>query len=139
MISLIYLALYFMLSIVESKRKKQILLLDTFRYTEDKIVNTTVYCKCEDCSCPGRAIQYGSDPPNGINIRTLYKKSCALAFMSPQEVGKIWTVIIARFQDIEHIEVFYDYVTNRWVDDDALFDLSLWNYFDFKSSRTNNS
>ncbi|CAF0841155.1 unnamed protein product [Didymodactylos carnosus] len=42
-------------------------------------------------------------------------------------------------QDIEHIEVFYDYVTSTWVDNDALFDLSLWNCFDFKSSRTNNS
>ncbi|CAF4573943.1 unnamed protein product, partial [Didymodactylos carnosus] len=56
-----------MLSIVESKRKKKILLLDTFRYTQDKIVNTTVYWKCEDRSCPGRAIQYGSDQPDSIH------------------------------------------------------------------------
>ncbi|CAF1116100.1 unnamed protein product [Didymodactylos carnosus] len=53
-----------MLSIAESKPKKPMLLLDTFRYTQDKIVNTTVYWKCEDRSCPGRAIQYGSDPPS---------------------------------------------------------------------------
>ncbi|CAF3401864.1 unnamed protein product [Rotaria socialis] len=33
---------------------------------------------------------------------------------------------------------FYDYVTNTWIDDDALFDHVLWNYYDFKSLRTNN-
>ncbi|CAF1371580.1 unnamed protein product, partial [Didymodactylos carnosus] len=215
---------------------------DTFRYIQDKIVNTTVYWKCEDRSYPGRAIQYGLDQPNSIhpvfgtteslqqlstcdnthlfmdatfkscprpfyqlytihsindalstpklytllpdkkgstyisllngiqnlfhmnnicinptmgfqpsfinakssdpdeiNIRTLYKKTCSLAFMPPQEVGKIWTLIMDQFQDIEHIEIFYDYVTSTWVDADALFDLSLSNYFDFKSSKANNS
>ena len=52
-----------MLSIVESKRNKPILSLNTFRYTQDKILNTTIYWKCENRSCPDRAIQYGSDPP----------------------------------------------------------------------------
>ena len=32
-----------MLSIVESKRKKPTLLLDGFRYTQDKVFNTTNY------------------------------------------------------------------------------------------------
>ena len=44
-------------------------------------------------------------------------------------------MIIDEYQDIENIEGFYDYVTNTWIDDDALFD---WNYYDFKSLRTNN-
>ncbi|CAF1113890.1 unnamed protein product [Didymodactylos carnosus] len=35
--------------------------------------------------------------------------------MPPQEVGKIWTLIMDQFQDIEHIEVFYNYVTSTWV------------------------
>ncbi|CAF0812874.1 unnamed protein product [Didymodactylos carnosus] len=47
--------------------------------------------------------------------------------MPPQEVGKIWTFIMDQFQDMSILS------------NDALFDLSLWNYFDFKSSRTNNS
>ena len=38
------------------------LLLDTFRCTQDKILSTTIYWKCENRSCPGRAIQYGSNP-----------------------------------------------------------------------------
>ena len=42
------------------------------------------------------------------------------------------------YQAIENIEGFYDYVTNTWIDDDALFDFVLWNYYDFKSLRTNN-
>ncbi|CAF1120671.1 unnamed protein product [Rotaria sordida] len=51
-----------MATIVESKRKKPTLLLDNFRYTQDKILNTTIYWKCENRSCPGRAIQYDSNP-----------------------------------------------------------------------------
>ena len=46
-----------MLSIVESKHNKPILSLDTFRYTQDKVLSTTVYWKCENCSCLGHAIQ----------------------------------------------------------------------------------
>ena len=51
-----------MLSIVESKSNKPMLLLDTFRYTQDKVLSTTIYWKCENRSCSGRAIQYGSNP-----------------------------------------------------------------------------
>ena len=43
-----------MSTIVESKRKKPTLLLDSFRYIQDKIINTTIYRKCENRSCPGR-------------------------------------------------------------------------------------
>ncbi len=50
--------------IVQSKRNKPILLLDNFRYIQDKIVNTTISWKCEDRSCPVRAIQYGENPPS---------------------------------------------------------------------------
>ncbi len=51
-------------TIVESKRKKPTLLLDNFRYTQDKIINTTIYWKCGNRSCPGRAIQYDLNPPS---------------------------------------------------------------------------
>ena len=51
-----------MLSIVESKRNKPILLLDTFRYTQGKALSTAIYWKYENRSCPARAIQYGSYP-----------------------------------------------------------------------------
>ena len=46
-----------MSTIVESKRKKPTLLLDNFRYIQDKIINTTIYWKCGNRSCPGRVIQ----------------------------------------------------------------------------------
>jgi hypothetical protein len=51
-------------TIVESKLKKPTLLLDNFRYNQDKIINTTIYWKCENLSCPGRAIQYDLNPPS---------------------------------------------------------------------------
>ena len=52
------------LSIVESKSNKLMLLLDTFRYTQDKVLSTTIYWKCENRSCSAPAIQYGSNPPS---------------------------------------------------------------------------
>ncbi|CAF3002613.1 unnamed protein product [Rotaria sp. Silwood2] len=54
--------------IVKSKRKKPTLLFDTFRYIQDKAVKTTIYWKCEHCSCPGRFKQYGSNLPLVKNI-----------------------------------------------------------------------
>ena len=53
-----------MLFIIETKDNKRMLLLDTFRYTQDKILNTTIYWKCESRSCPRRAMQYGSNSPS---------------------------------------------------------------------------
>ncbi|CAF4481841.1 unnamed protein product, partial [Rotaria magnacalcarata] len=52
-----------MATIVDNKREKPTLLLDNFRYTRDKIINTTIYGKCEDRSCSGRAIQCDLNPP----------------------------------------------------------------------------
>ena len=40
------------------------LLLGTFRYTQDKVLSTIIYWQCENRSCSGRAIQYGSNPPS---------------------------------------------------------------------------
>ena len=47
-------------------------------------------------------------------------------------------MIMDEYQHIENIEDFYDYIINTWRDDDALFDYTLWNYYDFRSLRTNN-
>ena len=58
--------------------------------------------------------------------------------MPPEEVSKLWVMIMDEYQHIENIEGFYDYITNTWRDDDALFDYTLWNYYDFKSFRINN-
>ena len=40
------------------------LLLDNFRYEQDKLVSSPVYWKCEDCSCPGDGIRHESNLPN---------------------------------------------------------------------------
>ena len=55
--------------------------------------------------------------------------------MPPGEIGKLWVMIMDKYQDIENID---GYVTNTWIDDDALFDSVLWNCYDFKSLRTSN-
>ena len=49
-----------MLSIVESKRNKPLILFAT----QDKVLSTTIHRKCENRSCPRRAIQCGSNPPS---------------------------------------------------------------------------
>ena len=62
-----------MLSIVEGKRNKPMLLLDTFRYTQDKILKTTIYWKSENRSCLGRTIQYTSQITRPVNDRIRLK------------------------------------------------------------------
>ena len=101
--------------------------------------NKCMYTKLQDLGFQSAFINKKSSDRNVINIRNLYKKNvCAFAFMSPREIGKLWVMIMDEYQAIENIEGFYDYVTNTWIDDDALFDSVLWNYYDFKSLRTNN-
>jgi hypothetical protein len=100
--------------------------------------NKCIYSKLQDLDYQFPFINTKSTDPNEINVRNLFKKTCALAFMPPQEISKLWVMIMDDYQDIDGIHEFYDYVTNTWIEDDALFDYSLWNYFDFKSLRTNN-
>ena len=52
-----------MLSIVESKSNKPMLLLDTFCCTQDKVLSSIIYWKCENRSCSGSTILHGSNPP----------------------------------------------------------------------------
>ena len=49
---------------------------------------------------------------NEISIRNFYKNTCALAFMPPQVIRKLWVMIMNECQNIEHIDVFYDDVTS---------------------------
>ena len=100
--------------------------------------NKCIYTKLQDLGFQSPFINAKSADPDEINIRNLYRKTCALAFMPPQAIGELWVMIMDEYQDIERIEQFYDYVTNTWIDDDALFDVNLWNYYDFESLRTNN-
>jgi hypothetical protein len=100
--------------------------------------NKCIYGKLQDLGFQSSFINKKSSDPGEINIRNLYKKTCALAFMPPQTIGKLWAMIMDDYQDIENIDEFYNYVTNTWIDDDALFEFSLWNYYDFESLRTNN-
>ncbi|CAF1210237.1 unnamed protein product, partial [Didymodactylos carnosus] len=101
--------------------------------------NKCIYKKLQELGFQSSFINSTSNDPNGMNIRELYKKTCALAFMPQEEVRNLWVNVMDEFQNIERINQFYDYVTSTWIDDDALFHISLWNYFNFKSLRTNNN
>ena len=59
---------------------------------------------------------------NKIHIRNLYKKTCALALMPPEEVSKLWVMRMDEYQHIENIEGFYDYIINTCRDYLILYD-----------------
>ncbi|CAF2107579.1 unnamed protein product [Rotaria magnacalcarata] len=101
--------------------------------------NKCIYTKLQELGFQSAFIDKKSSDMNEINVRNLYKKTCALAFMPPQEISNLWVLIMDEYQDIDNIGEFYDYVTNTWIDNDPLFDYTLWNYFDFKSLRTSNN
>jgi hypothetical protein len=101
--------------------------------------NKCIYTKLQDLGFQSAFINKKSSDINEINVRNLHKKTCALAFMPPQEISKLWVMIMDDYQDIDNIQEFYDYITSTWIDNDSLFDYTLWNYYDFKSLRTNNS
>ena len=42
--------------------------------------------------------------------------------MPPEEVSKLWVMIIDEYQHIENIEGFYDYITNTCRDQLILYD-----------------
>ncbi|CAF1326860.1 unnamed protein product [Didymodactylos carnosus] len=63
MLPITYILLYYTFSIVDSKRKKAVLILNDYRYTQDRIRNNNTYWKCEDRSCTGRASQKCPDDP----------------------------------------------------------------------------
>ena len=74
--------------------------------------NKCIYTKLQDLGFQSAFINKNSSDINEINIKNLYEKACALAFMPPREIGKLWVMIMDQYQDIENIEGFYDYVTN---------------------------
>ena len=51
-------------SVVQIKLKKPVSLLNNFRFAPDNIVSSTVYWKCEECSCCRHVIQQGSKLPS---------------------------------------------------------------------------
>ena len=73
-----------------------------------------LYTKLQDLGSQSAFINKKSSDMNEINVRNLYKKVCALVFMPPQEISKLWVMIMDEYQDIENIEGFYDYITNTW-------------------------
>ena len=68
--------------------------------------NKCIYTKLQDLGFQSAFINNKSSDINEINIRNLYKKICALAFMPSQEVSKLWVMIMDEYQDIENILIF---------------------------------
>ena len=57
-----------------------------------------------------------------INVTNFYRKSMRTGIYV---IKKNWVMIMDECQDIENIEGFCDYLTNTWINDDALFDFVL--------------
>ena len=58
--------------------------------------------------------------------------------MPGQEVIDLWCKIMDKFEHITRSQGFFDYFTETWIDNGCLFPRSLWNYYKFNGSRTNN-
>ncbi|CAF3482734.1 unnamed protein product [Rotaria sp. Silwood2] len=72
------------------------------------------------------------------SVLALYQKTCALAFMPVNSIDQLWCNIMDNFDHIPDAHHFFDYVTDTWIDPDALFPKKLWNYYSFHGLRTNN-
>ncbi|CAF1293585.1 unnamed protein product, partial [Didymodactylos carnosus] len=101
--------------------------------------NKYLYKRLQALGFQSAFINAESTDINDINVRNLYKKTAALASTPPNQIPNLWVQIMDDFQYIQNIEPFFDYFTTTCVDGNAMFDYSLWNYFDFLSHRTNNN
>ena len=62
--------------------------------------NKCIYTKLQDLGSQAAFINKKSSDINEINIRNLYKKVCTIAFMPSREIGKLWVMIMDKYQDI---------------------------------------
>ena len=65
-----------------------------------------------------------------------------MALLPPEKVGDAFVEIIMEEAPIEkypQLTKFLDYFTINWVDDDAKFQINLWNHFHNENQRTNNN
>ena len=60
--------------------------------------NKCICTKLQDLGFQSAFINNKSSDINETNIRNLYKKTCALAFMPPQEVSKLWVMIHTKLE-----------------------------------------
>ena len=82
---------------------------------------------------------YSSSNDDPKSIKALYQQTYALAFTPLSNIDDVWCAIMDNFDDIPDVNEFFDYVTDNWVDYDALYPQKLWNYYRFNGLRINNS
>ncbi|CAF2057666.1 unnamed protein product [Rotaria magnacalcarata] len=64
---------------------------------------------------------YASAKDDPISIKALYQQTCALAFIPTSSIDDIWCNITDAFDNLPGVQVFFDYVTDTWVDNDSLY------------------
>ncbi|CAF1136308.1 unnamed protein product [Didymodactylos carnosus] len=75
-----------------------------------------------------------------ITVKSLYQRVAALAFMPLDKIDELWCNIMDDYSDIPNIVLFFDYITEIWIDNsEAMFEKQLWNYYNFDGARTTNS
>ena len=54
------------------------------------------------------------------------------------EINDLSCGIMDKFDHILHVQQFFYYFTDTWMDEGCLFPRALWNYYSFDGSRTTN-
>ena len=99
--------------------------------------NKCIFKKITDLAWTEQYYSSSNDDPKSIKV--LCQQTYALAFIPLSNIDDVWCAIMDNFDDIPDVNEFFDYVTDNWVDYDALYPRKLWNYYRFNDLRTNNS
>ncbi|CAM4764997.1 unnamed protein product [Rotaria magnacalcarata] len=81
--------------------------------------NKCIFTKITDLGWKEQYYASAKDDP--ISIKALYQQTCALAFIPTSSIDDIWCNITDAFDNLPGVQVFFDYVTDTWVDNDSLY------------------
>ena len=56
--------------------------------------------------------------------------------MPMSEINDLWCGVMNKFDHILHVQQFFDYLKDTWMDEACFFPTALWNYYNFDGPRT---
>ena len=86
----------------------------------------------------GLAVEYRTNPDLQRHVR----RAAALPLLPLNQVQDVWVDVLNNspdLPDLPRLQQFNDYITATWVDDDARFQLLIWNQWANLGPRTNNN
>ncbi|CAF0896847.1 unnamed protein product [Didymodactylos carnosus] len=84
--------------------------------TNSRIKEISLPCQMPRSKIPAFINSSVNNDPSEINLRNLYKKTSALAFIPPTTVKYLWSQTMDEYDTIHGITPFFDYVTGTWIE-----------------------